>query len=244
MFKINLQYNKGFKWNDSKNIHSKGYLFDNKDSLYQGENLNIYFNCKLEEDFKNKIIMANGTFAIVIQNNRKLWIGVDRLRSIPLFYALQNNIFYISDSAYWIKDELNLKEIDSTPEQEFLLTGYITGKDTLFKEIKQVQAGEYLTAKEENRKIVIKNNRYYRYLHKNFFTEPKEELFNKLDKVSKNIIKRLINSVNGRTIIIPLSGGYDSRYIVSMLKKLNYKNAQRIQNWLLFFDKICLKHIY
>jgi len=225
MFKINLQYNKGFKWNHSENINSKGYLFDNEDSLYQGENLNIYFNCKSEEDFKNKIKLANGSFSIVIQNHNKLWIGVDRLRSIPLFYALQNNIFYISDSAYWIKDELNLKGIDSTSKQEFLLTGYVTGKDTLFTEIKQIQAGEYLIVKEENMKVTIKTNRYYRYFHKDFFTDSKEKLFDKLDNISGNYIKRLIKSVKGKTIVIPLSGGYDSRYIAAMLKKLNYKNV-------------------
>ena len=225
MFKINLQYNKGFKWNHSENIHSKGYLFDKEDSLYQGENLNIYFNCKSEENFKNKITMANGSFAIVFQNSSKLWIGVDRLRSIPLFYTLQNNIFYISDSACWIKDELNLKEIDSTSEQEFLLTGYVTGKDTLFTEIKQIQAGEYLIVKEANNKITIKNNRYYRYFHKDFFTDSKDKLFDKLDNISGNYIKRLIKSVKGKTIVIPLSGGYDSRYIAAMLKKLDYKNV-------------------
>ena len=225
MFKINLEHNKGFKWNKSENIYSKGYLFDEKDNLYQGQNLNLYFNCTLGEDFINKITMANGSFAIVVHKNNKLWIGVDRLRSIPLLYALQNNIFYLSDNAYWIKDKLGLKELDKISEQEFLLTGYVTGKDTLFTEIKQVQAGGYLIAEEKKSQIYIKTYRYYRYLHNNFFVESKEELFTKLDKVSENIIKRLINSVNKRTIVIPLSGGYDSRYIAAMLKKLNYRNV-------------------
>jgi len=225
MFKINLQYNKGFKWNNSENIHSKGYLFDEKDNLYQGQNLNLYFNCISEDVFRNKIKLANGSFAVITENKNTLLVAVDRLRSIPLFYSLKNNIFYLSDNAYWIKDKLALKELDKISEQEFLLTGYVTGKDTLFSEIKQIQAGEFLIVKEANNKITIKINRYYRYLHKDFFTESKEELFNKLDKVSENIIKRLINSVNKRTIIIPLSGGYDSRYIVTMLKKLNYKNV-------------------
>ena len=225
MFKINLEHNKGYKWNHSENIHSKGYLFAEKNNLYQGQNLNLYFNCTSEEDFKNKITMASGSFAIVIKNKNKLFVSVDRLRSIPLFYALQNNIFYLSDNAYWIKDELSLKELDKISEQEFLLTGYVTGKDTLFTEIKQIQAGEYLIVKEADNKITIKTNIYYRYLHKKFFTEPKEELFDKLDNISVNFINRLIKSVRGKTIVIPLSGGYDSRSIAAMLKKLNYKNV-------------------
>lgn len=76
-------------------------------------------------------------------------MAVDRLRSIPLFYSLKDNIFYLSNNAYWIKNEISLKELGKISEQQFLLTGYITGKDTLFIEIKQIQAGEYLIAKKK-----------------------------------------------------------------------------------------------
>jgi len=225
MFKITLQYNKGFKWNKSENIHSKGYLFDKEDNLYQGKDLNAYFNCASEGDFEKKIESANGSFAIITENKNILLVAVDRLRSIPLFYSLRDNKFYLSDNAYWIKNELNLKELDKTSEQEFLLTGYVTGNDTLFSEIKQIQAGEYLIVKEEKGTITIKNNKYYRYFHKDFFTDSKEILFDKLYTISGNYIKRLIKSVKGKTIVIPLSSGYDSRYIIAMFKKLNYKNV-------------------
>ena len=225
MFKINLEHNKGFKWNKSENIYSKGYLFDEKDNLYQGQNLNRYFNCISEDVFRNKIKLANGSFAVITENKNTLLVAVDRLRSIPLFYSLKDNIFYLTDNAYWIKDKLGLKELDKISEQEFLLTGYVTGRDTLFSEIKQIQSGEYLIVKESNNKITIKTNRYYRYFHKDFFTDSKEKLFDKLDNISGNYVKRLIKSVKGRTIVIPLSGGYDSRYIAAMLKKLDYKNV-------------------
>jgi len=225
MFKINLEHNKGLKWNKSENVYSKGYLFDEKDNLCQGQNLNMCSDCIYEDDFRNKVKLANGSFAVITENKNTLLVAVDRLRSIPLFYSLKNNIFYLSDNPYWVRNELGLKELDKISEQEFLLTGYVTGKDTLFTEIKQIQAGEYLIAEGKNSQIYIGTYRYYRYLHNNFFAESKEELFDKLDKVSESVIKRLINSVNGRTIVIPLSGGYDSRYIAAMLKKLNYKNV-------------------
>jgi hypothetical protein len=46
MFKINLQYNKGFKWNHSENIHSKGYLFDEKDNLTNNYMFSYHFMSK------------------------------------------------------------------------------------------------------------------------------------------------------------------------------------------------------
>lgn len=222
---MNLQYNKGFKWNKFKDIYCKGCVFDEEDNLYQGQDLSQYFNCMSEDGFIGKVMSANGSFAVIVQRQNKLFISVDRLRSIPLFYALKNNNFYLSDNAYWIKNELNLKNLRTFSEQEFSLTGYVTGTDTLFNEIKQIQAGEYLVVEYKNGRINIKARRYYQYLHYNFFTEPREELFDKLDKVSENIFKRLIKSVNGKTIVVPLSGGYDSRCIAAMLKKLNYENV-------------------
>lgn len=225
MFKINLQFNNAYKWNLYKNVYSKGYFFDKKDNLFKGINMSKYFYSKSIKIINSNMNLINGCFAIVIQRNKTLIIYVDRLRSIPLFYCLQNGIFYLSDNAYWIKDKANLKKPNNILKNEFLLTGYVTGRDTLFSEIKQVRSGEYIIIKEKDGKIDINTKKYFYFLHKDFFNERKEELFNKLDNLSEKIITRLIKSVNGNTIVIPLSGGYDSRYIASMLKKLHYEKV-------------------
>ena len=44
-------------------------------------------------------------------------------------------------------------------------------------------------------------------------------------ELSESVFKRLVESLNGKTAIVPLSGGYDSRYILSMLKKVGYTNV-------------------
>ncbi len=236
MFKINLQFNNAFKWNLYKNVYSKGYFFDKNDNLFKEVNMSKYFYSKSIENINSTMNLINGCFAIVIQRNKTIIICVDRLRSIPLFYGIQNGIFYLSDNAYWIKDKANLKKPDNILKNEFLLTGYITGRDTLFSEIKQVRPGEYITIKEKDGKVDINTNKYYYFFHKDFFNEKKEELYNKLDNLSEKFITRLIKSVNGNTIVIPLSGGYDSRYIASMLKKFHYEKVicfsyGRKDNW-------------
>jgi asparagine synthase (glutamine-hydrolysing) len=43
--------------------------------------------------------------------------------------------------------------------------------------------------------------------------------------VTIKIFRKLIESVNGRQIVIPLSAGYDSRLVASCLRDLNYKNV-------------------
>ena len=65
--------------------------------------------------------------------------------------------------------------------------------------------------------------RYYRYVHHypmQSITE--EDLLRFHQGVMENIIDRLIRFAAGRTIVIPLSGGHDSRLIALMLKKVGY----------------------
>ena len=40
-----------------------------------------------------------------------------------------------------------------------------------------------------------------------------------------NLSKRFVESLNNRTVVLSLSGGYDSRLIAVMLKRMNYKNV-------------------
>jgi len=228
MLKIELQHNKGLKWIKINNIYFKGHFFDKKNKLYQDpKSIQKYFSvCNSEIIFKKKIKVINGNFAVIMQNTNKLLVAVDKFRSIPLFYSVKNDNFYVSDNAYWLKQKLSLNKIDPVSEKEFLATRYVSGENTLFKEVKQIQAGECLTVVERNNKIEFKKEIYYRYLHKNFTKKNQKDLFKELNIISENVFKRLIKSIDkNATIVIPLSGGYDSRYIAVMLKKINYKNV-------------------
>lgn len=223
--KIQLDGNHGFEWIKSENAYVKGYGFDSNGIFYTGEKLLNYFNdFRDKKEFINKLEEINGSFAVVIIKNHNVYLAVDRVRSIPLYYSMKGEKILVSDNAQWIKEQLNVVEINSISLLEFQLTGYTVGDSTLFKEIKQVQAGECTSIKIQEEKNIA-NDSYYTHLHCNYLDNDKEELYQLLDNISENIFRRLVTSVNNRTIVVPLSGGYDSRYIVAMLKKMNYKNV-------------------
>jgi len=227
MFKIELQHNKGLKWIKMDNIYFKGHFFDKENKLYQNsKSIQEYFSsCNSKIIFKEKLKEMNGSFAVIIKNKNKLFIATDQFRSIPLFYSMKGSTFYLSDNAYWLKEKLLLNKIDPISQKEFLAARYVSDKNTLFEQIKQIQAGEYLAVEEKNNKIEFKKEIYYRYLHKNFTKKDKKNLFKELNKISENVFRKLIKSINNATIVVPLSAGYDSRYVITMLKKLNYKNV-------------------
>jgi len=97
------------------------------------------------------------------------------------------------------------------------------GNFTLFNNLQQLQAGQYLYYNNETHELKL--DFYYKHLHGNYHNLNKEEYYERLDLLYKNVFSRLIESVQGRPIVIPLSSGYDSRSIAAMLKKLDYKNV-------------------
>jgi asparagine synthase (glutamine-hydrolysing) len=172
----------------------------------------------------NTLKLQNGFYTLVWENSDTLYAAVDHIRSIPLFYALKGSDFYLSDDADWVREQVGNTEIDEIAKEEFQLTGYVTGQDTLYPDVKQLQAGEFLCINTLSESPKVETERYYRFLH----TEPdafdEHELLQQLDDAALASIDNLIRYANGRQIVIPLSGGYDSRLIATLLKRRGYEN--------------------
>lgn len=166
----------------------------------------------------------NGFYFWVEHTSDRISASVDHIRSRPLFYSNQGDTLYLSDDAEWVRLQVGDHKMDPIARREYQLAGYVTGAETLFSKVKQLQAGEFLVATENINGLHLEIDRYYRFLH----VEPDQvgelELISRLDEVAVASIKRLIDYANGRQIVVPLSGGYDSRLIVTLLKRLNYKN--------------------
>lgn len=221
----NITVNLSDSWVISENTYVKGRAFSNGRYL-KGKKLTDYL--RTSKDIKKACAGLNGFFSFVIKGPDSVVIGADRTRSIPLFYGINDRFAYISDNPYWIKDQTGDSGYDEISEKEFLLLGFVSGKDTLFKNVKQIQAGEIISfskdTKDTDSVIKISPSRYYRFIHKNYFEMNREQLFEAHESVLTEAFQRLIRLAGGRTIVLPLSGGYDSRLVASTLKRLGYNN--------------------
>jgi asparagine synthase (glutamine-hydrolysing) len=141
------------------------------------------------------------------------------LRTVPLFYTTTKDNFVISDDAYYLKEKIN-SHFNEENAAEYMVAGYVTGRETLFDGIKQMRNGEFLTyQKKEN---LLKTSCYFRFLHGDYYELPESQLLEMLDHVFVNAFSRLIESTGkqGKKLVVPLSGGLDSRIIIAMLKRL------------------------
>ena len=207
------------QWLQNNGVFVRGYCFDTENNFYENEKLlQLFANIKNEIDFCKLLQNINGIFAVVLKTENCLLAASDKSRVIPLFYSLENEVFSICDNPYNLLKEK--PKIDSEAEQEFLLTSFTLDEKTLIEGIFQIKPSAYLCF--ENGKIHQKE--YYSYCVKNNELNQSQMLGNDFSAVLESAFRRLIKSANGRQIAIPLSGGYDSRLIAAMLKKLDYQN--------------------
>jgi len=222
MQSIQLNYHKAYKWYSEKQLSVKGYLFDKDNHLYEKERLLSYFEGVSDVVlFEEKLKNANGLFSVVIQHENTILVGTDITRTFPLFYAKQKDTFYLYDNPYFLAKQLN-ETINLLSEEEFLSAGYISGSETLINNLYQLQAAELINVSADN---AIYKKKYSDYLSYQTTTSSFEVLHQKLVGILDRLSFRLIKIANGRKIIIPLSGGYDSRIIAAMLRKHNYENV-------------------
>lgn len=217
------QYRKYF---ESENGFVTGTAFTKNGHMLSGEALmNYVASFDAVEDLVQNLSDLNGFYAFALKKGNSLIAAVDRIRSIPLFYGQRGNGFFVSDSAEWVRSHVGDDQMDPLAKEEFLLCGYVTGPDTLFPGVKQIQAGEAIIfSEDEEGDYLVDPQRYFCYLPSMDSFESEEEIFHQFGDVLERVFKRLIDYADGCTIVAPLSGGYDSRLIVLMLKRLGYEN--------------------
>jgi len=224
--KIEILMNDWYGWKeysvDEYIIWVKGYFLNNTHEYVLNSFATIISKSdkKLDEliDFCNTI---RGHFAIIIYNKNQLFVMADKVRSIPLFYKYVNNKITVSNHSPILAKNINDKKYSPTAVIEISMSGYTIGKKTILSDIYQMNAGEFLLL--SNKKI--KTIRYYYYTPWKEKYISKEACKKELTKVSKSILLDMVNSAKGRQIVVLLSAGHDSRFIVSGLKELNVKNV-------------------
>ncbi len=202
----------------------RGTAFIGIDTSTPQSLLGYFDRIESEDEFRSSMVLLNGFFAVVCERESVLFAGVDRIRSIPLFYGSAGNECYISDDASWVQTKVGSFERSELAEREFCMTRYVTGSETLYPGVRQLRAGELLVARTANGSVQFSTERYFDFVGRSETSSDAETLSHELDALLIRCFERLLRLADGRTLVVPLSGGYDSRLIVLMLKRLGYEN--------------------
>ena len=102
----------------------------------------------------------NGCFAIVLQRDGSLCAATDRLRSFPLCRTRFRDAWLVTDDLLRAMEDTGMQpEIDSGAMEQFLLSGFVIGQRTVFRDIFAVQAAEIVRLRDAE----TESERYFLY---------------------------------------------------------------------------------
>ncbi|MCG8698773.1 MAG: asparagine synthetase B family protein [Bacteroidales bacterium] len=222
---INLKNIGAFEWHKEGDSFFIGYFFDLNNELRKNGNALNYLTELIEKDrLTSTLKKLNGIFAFVIKSDDKYFIYTDKTRFFHLFYSQINGIFHVTDDFYSFQQINHQWTINEEARIQFLASAFTFNKLTLVNDIYQVMPGELITA--SNNKI-ISSQKVHSFVQNETTTlkKDKDHLLNRAYELFEKSGNRLIKSLEGRPVALPLSGGFDSRLIACWLKVNGIENV-------------------
>ena len=201
------------------------YLFS---SRWKNKNNRYYYGNDLPDIDLNALLIElpkqSGKFAVALEDDRFVAMIVDSISSCPLFWSIKAENIYISDDATSIANVTG-SELAEENILEFLKTSYVTETETLYNGIYCLNPGNCVKINKTDGTVQCQQWFTLRYDHIESYAATREQLFQEFDKYLENVFFDLIIRLNGRTALIPLSGGCDSRIVATIFKRLKYPNV-------------------
>jgi len=217
--KIVLINNGGKSWQKIGNCSIKGFAFIQDKLLSEQDILNELLQSIKNNRINETLLELNGNYTIVIQDQESTYLFADKLKTYPLLYTKVDNEWIITDQAKIIMDAMKEYSPDEVALMTYLASGYLHGNQTFLKNCKIVAAGTYVQIREEASVHI-----YHKHIYDKVDMSD-EAIMEGSVRTLENAIKRMMITIGNRPIWIPLSGGYDSRLLACVFKKLNIKNV-------------------
>lgn len=177
------------------------------------------------EETARALSEGTGHFALVAAGPGWTVAAVDWVRSIPVFFAAVGGMWTIDDAAERLSKRAGLGERDIDPDAALALAmaGYTIDRATLFRGLEMLGPGECAIIRPG---AAPRRLRYYAYRPWHVAARDAARLEAELGETTLDIVRRMLASLDGRPLAIPLSAGYDSRLVASAARHLGYKDVR------------------
>lgn len=197
----------------------KGHAFYQQELLREEELFQTVQKAWKENRIDQFLLDLNGQFCIILQQDKQTILIEDKTRSYPLFYLTAGTDYIVTDTGEKAYQMLSTQEWNRTAVLSYLSAGYMNEGMTLFKNCRIVPASAYVIIGSE-----ISIRHYYTPISLPLLTLP-ETIFLKSKQALESAFKRMLRSIGDKTIVLPLSGGYDSRLLACLCKQFNVANV-------------------
>lgn len=168
----------------------------------------------------------HGHFAFVTAlDDGTVVAAVDRVQSVPLFLGQREGGTLIAARARVLAEALGVgpAEIDPDAALAFAMGGFTIGAATLYRPIRALMDGEFAICRPGD--VAPAPTRYYAY--RPWRAEPvaRDAAARGLRETILGLLETVRDSLGGRPVVVPLSGGLDSRLMVAGLAHLGHRDV-------------------
>ena len=184
-------------------------------TMLSGKSLAIHMDVGREDVWALRLRELNGLFAVVRNADGFCAAAIDNSRLFPLYYRRgDDGVTAVADDAYSLLSHGDV--LDGLGLAQYEASGCTFDGHTLVDGVRQIRPGCYVTDQGSDIE-------YYSY---GVMAQDARTLsFAAFDSLLGRVFGRLAQSVGGRQIVVPLSGGQDSRLVLCRLKKLGLRNV-------------------
>ena len=202
----NIKYNIYLKTSNNKNANNEKLLsFISKQGI---DRKKIIRFCLNNFNF----------FSIIIWNKQFLLAVSDQVSSYQLIYKKDKYNIQISDNINFFKNE----KLNENSIKQIEYSGYTIDNYTVFKNVYGLKPYEYIFKNKR-----ISEQKFYKKISITYKTKSNSRLLEKnLTRLLFNIFNEIKNKNKNNKIFVPLSAGYDSRAILSLLIEVGCKNLE------------------
>jgi len=200
-------------WHQSGAVAVTGVAFHG-DELLSGPSLaTCVGNVETLTELAESLDTLNGFFAVVIERDDTLLLGVDHVRSIPLLYAPDAGL--AGDDASTLRERLGDPPTDPLAESELLVGGTVLDNRTLVDGLYTVRPGEAIELRENG----VAAERYADFCPTDETGVGDRDARERLHGAIDAAFDRFASFVGDRQVALSLSGGTDSRLLATELAR-------------------------
>ena len=162
-----------------------------------------------------------GHFALVDLRGPEPLLVVDRLRSRALFYRWEDGRWLVTDDPEVFRDRPNF-QLDRDAAEAFRHLSFVPGNRTLIQNVTAVEAGGSATLGASSAQTRI----YDPMAFSEERVEDEEEFSSLFAAALDKAFARMLEDFPDKRFLVPLSGGLDSRLMLTWLKRSGAKDVQ------------------
>jgi asparagine synthase (glutamine-hydrolysing) len=216
MIKVALREEAAFPWVKTGKVYARGCCYtENGEAMNGADIASLFENCADKESFLEVLSRLNGLFSVIRIEDEHCMAAVDRVRMFPLYWINTDNQLLITDDPIRLSEEYGCTAQNEQSVAEFLAAAHVCGNKTIFRDIFQIQSGHVIFYTNKR----LTEHCYYRWAVSSLLEDDSKALSLKGGSILHQAMERMRLSLTGRTAVIPLSGGYDSRAIACHLKQ-------------------------